>query len=329
MEDSMYRTARTIAVGVVLALTVAACGDDGDEPSSTAAPATDAPATDPTGTDVPSTDPAAPSGSDDVPSTVERIVSLSPTHTEILYAIGADDLVVAVDDQSTYPPEAADKLTDLPGFTPNIEAIASYEPDLVVIGDDFNDLTSQLDRVGIAVWSGTAAVTFDDIYDQIEQLGAVTGRVGEAAELVLQMQTDIEAAVASVPEVSTPLTYYHELDPTFYSVTSNTFIGEVYGLFGLRNIADSAEVTTDYPQLSAEFIISENPDLVFLADTKCCGESPETVAARPGWGEIQAVITGHVIPVDDDIASRWGPRVVDYVQLVGAAVTDVAAVSAG
>jgi len=325
----MYRTARTIAVGVVLALTVAACGDDGDEPSSTAAPATDAPATDPTGTDVPSTDPAAPSGSDDVPSTVERIVSLSPTHTEILYAIGADDLVVAVDDQSTYPPEAADKLTDLSGFTPNIEAIASYEPDLVVIGDDFNDLTSQLDRVGIAVWSGTAAVTFDDIYDQIEQLGAVTGRVGEAAELVLQMQTDIEAAVASVPEVSTPLTYYHELDPTFYSVTSNTFIGEVYGLFGLRNIADSAEVTTDYPQLSAEFIISENPDLVFLADTKCCGESPETVAARPGWGEIQAVITGHVIPVDDDIASRWGPRVVDYVQLVGAAVTDVAAVSAG
>jgi ABC-type cobalamin transport system permease subunit len=110
-----------------------------------------------------------------------------------------------------------------------------------------------------------------------------TGHVAEAAELVAQMQADIAAAVAAVPVFESAPSYYHELDPTFYSVTSNTFIGQVYALFGLRNIADTAEAGNDYPQLSAEFLISQDPDLIFLADTKCCGESVDTVGARPGW----------------------------------------------
>ena len=162
------------------------------------------------------------------------------------------------------------------------------------------------------------------MYAQIEQLGAATGHVGEAAELVGQMQTDIAAAVAAATLPPEGLSYYHELDPTFFSVTSETFIGQVYGLFGLTNIADTAEPGNPYPQLNAEFIVQADPDLIFLADTTCCGETPETVGARDGWDGIAAVANGAVVTIDDDIASRWGPRIVDFIEAVSAAIQAVA-----
>ena len=195
----------------------------------------------------------------------QRIVSLSPTATEMLFAIGAGDQVLAVDDQSNYPPEALEKPHDLSGLEPNVEAIAALKPDLVVIADDFTGLTQQLEAVGLTVWSGPAATSFDNVYEQIEQLGAVTGHVADAAALVAKMQTDIAAEVAAAPQPPKPLTYYHELDNTYYSVTENTFIGQVYAMFGLRSIADFQEVDSDYPQLSAEAIISADPDFIFLA----------------------------------------------------------------
>jgi iron complex transport system substrate-binding protein len=118
-----------------------------------------------------------------------------------------------------------------------------------------------------------------------------------------------------------PLTFYHELDPTLYSADSTTFIGEIYSLLGLQNIADSVEGDSDgFPQLSAEFVVSADPDLIFLADTKCCGETAATVAARDGWAGLTAVQNGNVIEMDDDIASRWGPRIVEYLAAVAAAV---------
>ena len=131
---------------------------------------------------------------------------------------------------------------------------------------------TQLEALGIPVWVGDATTTFEETYAQIEQLGAVTGHVGEAAELVGQMATDIEAIIASMPAMEVPLTVFHELDDTGYTVTSSTFIGHVYGQLGLQNIADAAG--GDYPQLNAETIIAANPDLIFLADTKCCGREP-------------------------------------------------------
>jgi iron complex transport system substrate-binding protein len=149
--------------------------------------------------------------------------------------------------------------------------------------------------------------------------------VGEAAELVSKMQTEIKAAVDAAPKPAAPLKMYHELDNTFYSVTSNTFIGHVYGLFGLVNIADDVQPGNDYPQLNAEYIVQQNPALVFLADTKCCGESPETVAARAGWSAIDAVKNGGVVAIDDDIASRWGPRIVEFITAVGDAIAKVPA----
>jgi iron complex transport system substrate-binding protein len=174
-----------------------------------------------------------------------------------------------------------------------------------------------------------APESFDGIYTQIEQLGATIGRVGEAAELVGQMQTDIDAVIADLPMLDTPMTYYHELDNTYFSVTSDTFIGAVYSQAGLENIADDAGDLGPYPQLSAEFILEADPDLIFLACTKYCGETAETVAARPGWDVASAVVNGGVIEMDDDIVSRWGPRVVDFLESVGDAVNAQASVNTG
>ena len=174
------------------------------------------------------------------------------------------------------------------------------------------------------MWVGTAATTFDEAYTQIEQLGAATGHVAEAAELVGQMKTDLDALAKDVPTSEVPLAVFHELDDTGYAAGSNTFIGQVYEMFGLANIADAADDPSGYPQLSKEAIIDANPDLIFLADTKCCGQSLETLRARPGWADITAVKEGHVFAMDDDIASRWGPRVVDYARQVHDALQQVA-----
>ncbi|MGZ4700941.1 MAG: ABC transporter substrate-binding protein [Ilumatobacteraceae bacterium] len=251
---------------------------------------------------------------------LSRIVSLSPTATEMLFAIGAGNQVLAVDDQSNYPPEALQRPHDLSGYQPNVEAIAALKPDEILIGDDSSGLSKQLDALGLKTWVGAAATSFDGVYQQIEQLGALTGHVAEAAALVSKMQTEIAAAVNDAPKPAKPLTYYHELDNTYYSVTENTFIGQVYALFGLQSIADMQEVSSDYPQLSAEAIISANPDFIFLADGGF-GESPATVAARPGWGSLKAVTNGNVIVVDADISSRWGPRIVDYIKNIAAAIS--------
>ncbi len=327
-RTTMARTAAGLIAGLSLFI-AAGCGSDsdsdsGDASSDTVSPAdTVAPADTTPGDTAVTSDPASAdpdSGGDEL-----RIVSLSPTHTEILFAIGAGDQLVAVDDQSDFPAEALELPHDLSGYEPNVEAIAGYEPDLVVIGGDFSGLGAQLDEVGIDWWDGPSALTLDDTYSQIEQLGATTGHVAEAAELVLQMQTDIAQIVADTPVPETPLSIYHELDNTFFSADSTTFIGELYAMLGLRNIADEAEGNSGgYPQLNAEFIVSTNPDMIFLADTICCGESLETVSARPGWDAIAAVQNGDVFEMDDSIASRWGPRVVDYLADVSAAIQQAA-----
>lgn len=297
----------SIAALTAFLLTAAACGDDSSSSNDSAAPSSDAATTEP------------------VAEAPKAIISLSPTHTEMLFAIGAGDQIIAVDDQSNYPAEALDKPHDLSGFEPNVEAIAALEPDLVIIADDTKDLTGQLGKLGIEVWYGPAPASFDDVYTQIEVLGAATGHIGEAAELVGQMQADIAAAIEAAPKPAEPLSFYHELDPTLYSVTSNTFIGQVYGLFGLVNLADGVEEGNDYPQLNSEYVVSSNPDLIFLADSKCCGESAETVAARDGWAETDAVKNGTVVSIDDDIASRWGPRLVEFIQAVSNAIAKVPA----
>ena len=301
---------RALFVSAFIATAVVSCGSNAaDDTSSTAVEST---AVDTSVGDV------------DGSSSPARIVSLSPTHTEILFAIGAGEQVVAVDAMSNHPAEASAVVTSLSGYEPNVESIVSYEPDLVVIGDDYNGLAEQLASVGIDSWATSAPLNLDEVLVQIEDLGERVGKLDEATELAASMRASIDEIVASTVKLEAPLAYYHELDDTYFTATSNTFVGSVYGLFGLRNIADAAEDQSDYPQLSAEFIISQNPDLIFLADTKCCAVSAESVSARPGWQTLTAVQNGRVIALDDDIASRWGPRVVDFVRFISEAISQLA-----
>jgi iron complex transport system substrate-binding protein len=247
-----------------------------------------------------------------------RIVSLSPTATESLFAIGAGKQVVAVDDRSDFP-KAAPR-TALSGFTPNVEAIAGYRPDLVVVAYDPKGLSGALGRLGITVVHHDGARTFAGAYQQIRQLGRVTGHEPEAKRLVSRMQSRI-AAIVKARTPGRRLSVYHELDPDLYSATSKTFVGKVYSALGLRNIADAADsVGTGYPQLSSEYVVAESPDVIVLADTICCGQRPATVAARPGWSRISAVRTGSIVRMDDSIASRWGPRLVNFFRALSSAL---------
>jgi iron complex transport system substrate-binding protein len=187
----------------------------------------------------------------------------------------------------------------------------------VVASDDNGGLVHGLAVINIPVLVEPAAKNLGDSYKQIAQLGVATGHASDASALEKKMRADLAAITASLPKPAKALKVYHELDDTYYSATSATFIGQVYGLLGLKNIADGATAAApDYPQLSAEYIVSSNPDLIVLADTKCCHQTLATVAGRPGWSSIAAVKSGQVVGADDDIASRWGPRVVEFLQAI-------------
>jgi iron complex transport system substrate-binding protein len=243
-----------------------------------------------------------------------RIVSLSPTATEMLFAVGAGAQVIAVDDQSTYP--AAAPKTRLSGFKPNVEAIAKYRPDLVVVSNDIDGIVKKLGKLKIPVLLDGAPAGLAGAYRQIGQIGIATGHRAQAGRVVGRMKARIATAVASVGSRRGTVRFFHELGPELYSATSHTFIGSVYARLGLVNIADDAVPGNDYPQLSSEAVVAANPQIVFLADTKCCGQDAASVAARPGWSGMSAVRSGAVVELDDDVASRWGPRIVEFVETV-------------
>jgi iron complex transport system substrate-binding protein len=252
-----------------------------------------------------------------ISSRPSRIVSLSPTGTEDLFAVGAGSQVIAVDNDSDYPKQAP--RTSLSGYTPNAEAVAAYNPDLVVVSND-GGIIAQLHKLGLKVLLEPAAANLAQAYDEIRQLGDATGHTAAATTLVGSMERQLTQLIRSVPRKSRHLKVYHELEQDYYSVTSATFIGSIYKLFGFRNIADGADPThSGYPQLSGEYILAQNPDIIVLADTVCCGQSAKTLAARPGWGNLSAVKHHRVIAVNDDIASRWGPRIVDFARIVATA----------
>jgi len=304
----MRRSLLPLAWLLAVALVAAGCGQDGAR-SDTAAPG-DQGAAFPVTLDTPA-------GKLTLDQRPARIVSMSPTATEMLFAIGAGQQVAAVDSNSNYPEEAPK--TDLSAYEPNLEAIAGYKPDLVVYSDDPGDLAAGLGKLAIPALQQPAAKTLDDTYAQLDQLGRATGHLPEATRLAATMRAEIAKIAAAKP--SHQLTYYHELDKNLYTATSKTFIGQLYAQLGLKNVADAADKDgSGYPQLSAEYIVKADPDLIFLADTKCCGQTARTVAARDGWDDLTAVKTGGVVELDDDVASRWGPRVVDFLTTVAAKV---------
>ena len=237
----------------------------------------------------------------------QRIVSLSAGHTEILYAIGAGDQVAAVDNTSDCP-NAVNDLSKVDAFVPSVEQIAGLEPDLVVIFFDPGDLQSSLQGLDIPVLNLAAPESVQGVYDQMALLGEATGHSEHAATLVSAMESAVQDVLSLREGVAGAPTVFHEIDTKYYSAGSGTFIGDLYGMLGAANIADTTGQS--YPQMSAEAIIQADPDVIVLADEDA-GESPETVKARPGWGSVSAVKNDRIYVIDTDIVSRPGPRLVE------------------
>ncbi|HEY1989928.1 MAG TPA: ABC transporter substrate-binding protein [Acidimicrobiales bacterium] len=304
-----HTTRRLLAAAVVIPVVLAL----GCTSSPTAAPAA-------TNTSYPMVIHAA-NGKVTITHRPTAIVSLTPTGTEMLYAIGAGSQVKAVDKNSDYP--AGAPMTSLDGNSPNVEAIVNYKPDLVVVSEDSAGFQQQLSALGIPVLEDPAANTLAQSYQQYVQLGQATGHVAAAQTEVAHVKAQIAQVVAATPKPTGSESYYYELDQTYFTATSSTFIGNVFSLLGLKNIADaSADAASSggYPQLNAEYILKANPTYIFLADTICCAQNAATVGARPGWSTLSAVTNHRIVLLNDDIASRWGPRVVTLLKDVATTV---------
>ncbi|HAM02717.1 MAG TPA: ABC transporter substrate-binding protein [Acidimicrobiaceae bacterium] len=245
-----------------------------------------------------------------------RIVSVSASATSMIYHIGAGSQVVAVDKYSTDPPDAP--RTALTGFETGAESYLTYHPDLVVLAQDpGGTVSAQLAAAGVPALVLVAASSLRDTYAQITTLGRATGHAAGAVAENASIKAQLATVVREVGRRGRGATYYPELDPTLYSATSHTFIGALFGMLGMVNVADAAASSGDqYPQLSPEYLIRSNPRYVFLADGVCCGQSAATFARRPGFSVLQAVRHHGVFVVPDSIASEWGPRVVVFLKMV-------------
>lgn len=314
---AITRQLSALVAGAAMAATLAACTSSSASPTPGRSAASSARA----GFPVTVTTAA---GTTHLTSRPDAIVSLSPTATEMLYALGAGSQVKAVDDDSDYPKQAP--ITKLSGFTPNAEAIAAYKPDLVVISNNIDGITAKLNALSIPVLDLPAASNLSGVYAEFTELGAATGHVAQAKTEDSTLKADIKQIVASEPAHAKPLTYYYEISTNpYYSVTSSTFIGGLLSLLGMKSIADAATgaaASGGYPSLSAEYILKADPDYIILADTGSTGggQDAATVSARAGWSVLTAVKGKHIILLNADIASRWGPRVVDLLRDVAAGV---------
>ena len=254
----------------------------------------------------------------------KRIISLSPSGTEIFFSIGADKQILLVDSLSNYPKKAP--ISDISAFEPNVEAIVGKKPDLVLLSADSmksTEVRNALIKLNVPVLMEKAPVTLKDVYAEIEVLGKVTNKQSQAAALSKKMAKDIKAILATAKK-SKGIRIYHELDDTYYSVTSDTFIGRVYKDFGVINVADAAAGADSYgyPQLSAEYLLKSDPQAIFLSDAQY-GVTIESVSKRAGWSQISAVKNGNVFALAADVPSRWGPRLVDFYRAIAKALVKI------
>jgi iron complex transport system substrate-binding protein len=253
-----------------------------------------------------------------------KIISLSPSATEIFYAIGAGSQILAVDDYSNYPANAP--VSEISAFEPSVEAILAKKPDLVLLSIDSTkapQIRNALVKLGIPVLMEKAPVTLKDVYAENSLLALVTDRQAGAVKLNASMAKSIKDTLAKAKK-SSKIRIFHELDDTYYSATSNTFIGKVYKSFGVVNIADAAAGADNsgYPQLSAEYLLKSDPQVIFLADAQY-GVTAESVSKRAGWSQISAVKNQKIVELPADIPSRWGPRLVDFYKLIGNSLAKV------
>lgn len=313
------KISRSLAVAFTVLVGVSACSSD-EEPTATTTSADEAAVSsaDPEASDFPVTV-ESDAGTFTLDEAPQKIVSLSPSATEILFAIGAGGQVVAADAFSTYPEEAP--TTDLSGFDPNVEAITGYDPDLVVISNDANDLVASLTELDIPVLINPAPADIESGYAGMAELGVATGRVDETAAAVADIRAEVEEALASVPETGDePVRVYHELDATYFTVSQYGFVGSIYTELGAVNIGDEADAEkTGFPQMTEEAIIAADPQVIVITDE--VDYTAEDVAARPGWEDVAAVRNDNIVTVDSDIASRWGPRLPEFITVAADAVS--------
>ena len=299
---------------VLLAVTLAACGDDGDDSGRSTIPAL---------TPISAAGDGFPytlRGSDGqdviIESQPQRMVVLSPGHVEILFAIGAGDQVIAVEQNVDFPPEAAALEPKISGLDPSVEAIADLEPDLVIISFAPEGFIEQMDTLGIPVYLddiNSKITTIDEVFDSIKELGRATGHREEAQVLINDLRDRVREVTKTLRGVNDGPTIYHELDATggFFSISPDSFVGDLYRTLKAENIVGADD--GPFPSLTQEAIIERNPEVIVLADA-AFGETPEVVSARPGWDTIDAVINGRVYAIDPNIVSRPGPRIVDALE---------------
>lgn len=323
------RTFRFLLILAFAALVAAGCGDDAgaDSPAPIqAAPPTTTPTATTSSTTAPVATTSAPAfpvevmadlGEVTISARPERVVSLSATHTEIIYALGVEDQLVATDLFSNYPPEAEEK-AKIDAFSFNVEEVAALDPDLVILGFDFQGETAALATIDIPFLLLGPPSDLKGMYEQFRVMGAALGVPETGEELAAGAEERVAAMVSEAIEIAN-VTFFHEVDNTYYTTTSASFLGDVYSSLGLINIADSASAEGPFPQLAAEFILDQDPDFIFLGDA-AFGESAETVANRPGWDVLSAVTGDRIVEIDADISGRWGPRTVDLMRSIFEAV---------
>ena len=245
-------------------------------------------------------------------SSLKRIISLSPSITEILFEIGSGNQVIAVDNLSNYPNEAP--ITDISAYDPNVEAISLLNPDLVILSYNIKNLKAALKKIGIETIYLPAPLNFEDILDQIDYLGLQTGNEDKAKKLISKMKNRMKT-LQKLRENETATKIYHEIDPNYYSPSKFSFIGDIYQKLNYKNVADKADISNlGYPKLSPELIISENPDLIVLPGKD--NKYVEKVKLRPGWSYIEAVKKNNFLLTNNDIASRWGPRILNFASIL-------------
>ena len=245
-------------------------------------------------------------------SSPKRIISLSPSITEILFEIGSGNQVIAVDNLSNYPNEAP--ITDISAYDPNVEAISLLNPDLVILSYNIKNLKAALKKIGIETIYLPAPLNFEDILDQIDYLGLQTGNEDKAKKLISKMKNRMKT-LQKLRENEKATKIYHEIDPNYYSPSKFSFIGDIYQKINYKNVADKADISNlGYPKLSPELIISENPDLIVLPGKD--NKYVEKVKLRPGWGYIEAVKKNNFLLTNNDIASRWGPRILNFASIL-------------
>ncbi|MEW6505010.1 MAG: ABC transporter substrate-binding protein [Chloroflexota bacterium] len=243
----------------------------------------------------------------------QRVVSLAPSNTEILFAVGAGSQVVGRDNFSNYPPEALELpgLGDFSGFS--TEQIVALNPDLVLLAEIHPpELVQSLEEAGLTVYYLKNPLTLEEMYSMLITVGELTGHKSDAEALVTQLSLRVAAVQQQLANIEERPTVFYEIDGTDpskpWTTGSGTFIDTLLEMAKAENVGRA--MGSQYGQMSIEALLEADPDFILLGDANF-GVTPEQVAARPGWGELTAVKEGRVLPFNDDLASRPGPRLVD------------------